>query len=97
MPYLIIRRDKDIPENERENLRKQHREHLKSAGKVLISAGASLSFNGKVIGGVIMLDTNDYEFAESFAKNDPFNKFSETTEIICFRQRWANGSFLGEN
>lgn len=94
MPYLIIRKDKASQEESREQLRAKHRKHLASIGKKLISAGATLDIDKKITGGIIILDTNDYTEAESFANNDPFDQLSEKTEVTYFRQRWINGEFL---
>lgn len=100
MAYLIYAIDKDGIERLREAYRKQHRAHLKSAGKMLIASGALLEEDGAtVIGGISLLDTDSKEVAKKFAYNDPYQKIGirKETKIIRWRKRWLNGKFLGNS
>lgn len=95
--YLIIAKDHKSKEVIRESLREKHREHLKKAGKKLISSGALLNDEGDIIiGGFSILNTQDKTEAESFAFEDPYHKagIRKETQIIRWRQRWKNGSFF---
>ncbi len=97
MPFLIYATDFEGKEKVRENLRDAHREHLKSAGKSILTSGALLADdNITVIGGISLLDTESREEAERFAFEDPFEKagIRERTLVLRWRRRWLDGKFL---
>lgn len=97
MPYLIYALDYENMDKKREEIRNAHREHLRSVGKKLLASGALLAEDGKtVIGGISLLDTDDYEKAKRFAFNDPYQKANirKETKILKWRKRWWEGEFL---
>jgi uncharacterized protein YciI len=97
MPYLIYARDFDNKSELREGLREAHRSRLRAQGKKLLASGALLDNDGKtVIGDISLLDTEDPKEAEAFANEDPFAKagIRQETQILQWRRRWWNGSFL---
>jgi uncharacterized protein YciI len=97
MPFLIYATDFEGKEKVRENLQNAHREHLKSAGKSLLTSGALLADdNITVIGGISLLDTESREEAERFGFEDPFEKagIRERTLVLRWRRRWLDGKFL---
>lgn len=99
MPFLIFANDYEGKEKLRESLRDAHREHIKSAGKSVLAAGALLADDKiTVIGGMSLLDTESREEAEIFAFEDPFEKagIREKTLILRWRRRWLDGEFLGD-
>lgn len=97
MPYLIYALDYENMGATREKIRNDHREHLQSAGKKLLASGALLDEDGKtVIGGISLLDTNDYEEAKKFAFDDPYQKagIRKETKILKWRKRWWEGELF---
>ncbi len=83
---------------QREKIRDEHREHLRSVGKKLLESGALLKDEGDVIiGGVSLLDTDILKEAQDFAIQDPYTKagIRKETKIIRWRRRWVDGEFLG--
>lgn len=97
MPYLIYALDYENMDSIREKMRTEHREHLQSVGKKLLASGALLNEDGKtVIGGISLLDTNDYEEAKKFAFDDPYQKagLRKETKILKWRKRWWEGKCL---
>jgi uncharacterized protein YciI len=98
MPYLILALDHDDKDNIREAMREAHRAYLKKAGKRLLASGALMSGDGEsIVGGMSLLDTEDYDEAEQFANNDPYAGagIRRETQIIRWRKRWWDGQFLG--
>lgn len=96
MPYLIYVLDHDDMDTIRETMRNEHRSHLKSAGKKLLASGALLAEDGNtIIGGMSLLDTEDYEEAQRFAFDDPYQKagIRKEVKIIKWRKRWWEGEF----
>ena len=60
MAYLIYAIDHPGKNDIRENIREQHRQHLRSVGKKLLASGALLDEDGHtVIGGISLLDTDE--------------------------------------
>ena len=99
MPYLILAYDHEGMESIRESLRDQHRAHLKSMGVKLLGSGALLSNDGKkIIGGMSIIDADDFYEAQEFANADPYAiaGIRKETQIIRWRNRWWNGEFLAE-
>ena len=99
MPYLIYAIDKENVDSLREKLRSAHRAHLESVGSRLLASGALLSDDGsEIIGGISLLDTNNREDAEKFAKEDPYSQenIRKNVHIIRWRRRWLDGKFLGD-
>ena len=97
MPYLIYALDHDNMDEVREKIRDEHRAHLKSVGKKLLASGALLGEDEKtVIGGISLLDTEDYEEARQFAFHDPYEKagIRKETNLLKWRKRWWEGEFL---
>ena len=97
MPYLIIAHDYKNQDEIREKLRTAHREYLKSAGTKILASGAILDDEEKnIIGGMTILDTENFSEAKKFADNDPYSKYKirQTVQILKWRKRWWNGKFL---
>lgn len=97
MPYLIYALDYENMETTREMIRDNHRNHLRSVGKKLLASGALLAEDGKtVIGGMSLLDTDNYDEAKIFAFDDPYEKagIRKETKILKWRKRWWEGEFL---
>src|SRR4051812_36198561 len=97
MPYLIYAFDHDGMDTTREMIRDDHRTHLRSVGKKLLASGALLDEDGKtVIGGMSLLDTDNYDEAARFALDDPYQQagIRKETKIIKWRRRWWEGEFL---
>ena len=97
MSYLIYAIDFDDMHERREKIRSAHRDHLRSIGEKLLASGALLDEDGsKVIGGISLIDTDDYAEAERFAFEDPYHKsgIRENTKILKWRKRWWCGEFL---
>lgn len=100
MAYLIYALDHEGMEERREKIRQEHRYHLKMAGKKLLASGALLSEDGaKVIGGISLLDTDNYDEAIQFAFDDPYQKsgIRKETKILKWRKRWWEGEFLSND
>jgi uncharacterized protein YciI len=99
MAYLIYAIDHPNRSEARENIREEHRKHLRSVGKKLLASGALLDDDGQtVIGGISLLDTDNYEEAKKFAIEDPYEKagIRKKLKIIKWRKRWWDGCFLNE-
>ncbi len=99
MPYLILAYDHGGMESIRESLRDQHRAHLKNIGVKLLGSGALLSNDSKkIIGGMSIIDTDDFHEAQEFANTDPYAiaGIRKETQIIRWRNRWWNREFLEE-
>ena len=99
MPYIISAVDHEGKEDLRENLRQEHRAHLKLAGKKLLGSGALLDDEGvKIIGGMSILDTEDKSEAQKFADEDPYSKagIRKVTTVVKWRRRWLEGEFLAD-
>lgn len=97
MPYLIYARDFENMDTRREEIRNEHRNHLRSIGDKLLASGALLDEDGKsIIGGISLIDTNDRIEAEKFAFDDPYEKagIRKETLILRWRRRWWNGEFI---
>jgi hypothetical protein len=97
MCYLIYALDFKDMDEVREKIRSAHREHLRKIGKKLLASGALLDEDGStVIGGISLIDTNDYTEAEQFASQDPYHKagIRKETKILKWRRRWWCGEFL---
>ncbi len=66
----------------RQENRPAHVEYLKSFGKRLFAAGATLDDDENMCGSVVILDLTDKAEAEAFAAGDPYAKaglFESTT------------------
>jgi uncharacterized protein YciI len=98
MPYLVIAHDHENCGEIREKLRESHRDHLRSYGKKLLASGAILDEKKNVIGGMSILDVDEYLEAKKFCDNDPYSKHKirKNIQIVKWRKRWWEGSFLGE-
>jgi len=96
--YLVYVKDFPNMEKTREANRKAHRDFLKQHGNKVLASGALLSEDGKIIGGISLFDTDNWHEAKQFAESDPYTKagIRLETQIIIWRKRWWNGSFLGE-
>ena len=99
MPYIIYAIDKEGQTSLREEMRDNHRKHLASIGPKLLHSGALLDEdNQTIIGGVSIIDTENFEEAEAFANNDPYSQCGIRKEIKIkkWRIRWVNGKFIDE-
>jgi uncharacterized protein len=101
MPYLIyaVNHDHESIETRKKEVQEAHRDHLRGAGKKLLASGALLAEDGKtVIGGLSLLDTDDFSIAEKFALEDPYQKagLRKELKILKWRKRWWEGQFMGE-
>lgn len=98
MPYLIFVTDFPNQEAIREANRQAHRDFLKKHGDKILASGALLDEDGKIIGGISLFDTEDWDEANQFANNDPYAAagIRAETKIIRWRKRWWNGLFLDD-
>ncbi len=97
MPYLIYALDFKNKAKQREKIREAHRTHLRSMGKKLLASGALLDDDGQtVIGGISLIDTDDFAEAQKFAYDDPYAKagIRKETQVLKWRKRWWEGEFL---
>jgi uncharacterized protein YciI len=97
MTYLIYAIDFEEQDDKREEIRIAHRDHLRSIGNKLLASGALLSEDGRtVIGGISLIDTDNFSEAESFALADPYQKagIRKELKILKWRKRWWEGQFL---
>lgn len=72
MPFIILAYDKPDTERLRADLRPQHIAYLSARQGQLLAGGAVLDDDGKAIGGMIIIDTEERATAERFAGDDPF-------------------------
>lgn len=95
MPHLIIAYDHDDKDAERESVRQAHRDYLASFGKKLLSSGALLDEDGRIVGGASLIDTDDRDEAVRFEGDDPYAKagIRKTVQIVQRRLRWWIGNF----
>jgi hypothetical protein len=99
MKYLIYARDHDGMSDKREAHREAHRDHLRSMGTRLLASGALLADDWEtVIGGISLIEVASREEAEAFAASDPYSKagIRKETEVLLWRRRWLDGTFLGD-
>ena len=95
--YLIYAIDFDNMHEIREQNRDAHRKHLSSIGDKLLASGALLDQDGiNVIGGMSLIDTDNYAEAEQFALTDPYSRVGirQDVKILKWRKRWWQGQFL---
>lgn len=86
MPYIVYASDHPQKDTERESVRLGHRQHLGSAGRALLCAGALLSEDGKkVIGGLSIVNCSGHQAAYDFAHNDPYDKANIRNETHILR------------
>lgn len=100
MPYLIYARDFEGMDLQREQLRDAHRNHLRKMGARLLASGALLDQDGTtVIGGISLIDTDDYLEAMQFANDDPYQTagIRKKTLILKWRKRWWEGEFWADS
>lgn len=97
MPFLIYALDYENMDEKREMIREDHRDHLRNVGNKLLASGALLADDGKtVIGGISLFDTDNYDVAERFEYDDPYQKAGIRREIkiLKWRKRWWEGEFI---
>ncbi|MAZ39479.1 MAG: hypothetical protein CMF49_05100 [Legionellales bacterium] len=92
MASIVYAIDKQNKDEEREAIRDEHRAHLKSAGKKLLTSGALLADDGvSVVGGLSIVDIDDEDDVEKFAYDDPYAKANirkETQVLTWTRDIW---------
>lgn len=95
MPFLILAHDHDGMDEKREQVRDAHREYLASYGSKILSSGALLRDDGRIIGGASLFDCHDHAEAVQFEAGDPYAiaGIRATVEIVHWRLRWWLGSF----
>ncbi|MDM0050340.1 YciI family protein [Variovorax sp. J22R115] len=72
MPFIILAHDKPNSERLRAKLRSEHLAYLSARKGQMLAGGALLDQDGKSIGGMIIVDTEDRAAAERFVGEDPF-------------------------
>ena len=93
MPYIIQTRYKADSGDLHAQTRAAHLEYLKLNLGSLLAAGGLIDDDGSgAHGGVIILDTDDREVAESFIANDPFSKAGlfESVNVTRWRKAFFN-------
>ncbi|MDM0084823.1 MULTISPECIES: YciI family protein [Variovorax] len=73
MPFIILAYDKPGAERLRADLRPRHLAYLAARQDQMLAGGAVLDDDGKAIGGMIIVDTEDRAAAERFVGDDPFS------------------------
>jgi uncharacterized protein YciI len=93
MPFMIITMNKPDCESLRTELRTSHLDYLERRQEMLLAGGALLDENGKPVGGLTLIDTEDQQVAERFAHEDPF----QTGQLFASVQimRWRKSFFSG--
>lgn len=97
MAYAIITFDKPRSAKIRTDTRDQHLAYLKKNQHRLLAAGAMLQDDGGTgEGGVILLDTDFRDEAETFIAGDPYTQAGLFEKVIVTRWRKAffDGHFL---
>jgi uncharacterized protein YciI len=90
MPYAIQTVDKPGTAELRLSTRPAHLEYLTARKDKILAGGALLSDDGNTAqGGIILLDTEDRQEAERFAKEDPFTKAGLFEKVTITRWRKA--------
>lgn len=72
MHYAIICIDKPGGQEIRKSNREAHLEHLRNAGRAVISAGPFLDDAGGMCGSLIVYEGRDQAEAEAWAASDPY-------------------------
>ena len=93
MAYIIQTRDKAALGHVRAEWRAEHLEYLNKNLNKLLAAGALIDDDGTGgHGGVIILDTDDRDEAESFIANDPFSRAGlfESVSVTRWRKAFFN-------
>ena len=89
MFYIVLTTDKPNSTEVRASNRPAHLEYLESFGEKLVAGGATLSDDGESpTGSFLLVDMENRDAVEDFARNDPFAKAGlfETTEIRRWRK-----------
>lgn len=73
MPFAIIALDKPGSQALRAALKPAHLDYLTTRQHMMLAGGALLDDSGEPIGGLIVVDTDDPQMAQEFARGDPFN------------------------
>ena len=93
MPYVIQTRYKADSGDLHAQTRAAHLDYLKLNLGSLLAAGGLIDDDGTGgQGGVIILDTDDRDVAESFIANDPFSKAGlfESVSVTRWRKAFYN-------
>ncbi len=93
MPYVIQTRYKADSGDLHAQTRAAHLDYLKLNLGSLLAAGGLIDDDGAGgQGGVIILDTDDRDVAESFIANDPFSKAGlfESVSVTRWRKAFYN-------
>ena len=93
MPYIIQTRYKADSGDLHAQSRAAHLEYLKlNLGSLLAAGGLTDDDGTGAHGGVIILDTDDRDVAESFIANDPFSKAGlfESVSVTRWRKAFFN-------
>ena len=72
MPFAIIAHDAPGTEALRGQLRQAHVDYLRAHVELILAGGALLDEGGRPVGGLLIIDTDDRQTAESFSAADPF-------------------------
>ncbi|ADU35689.1 YciI family protein [Variovorax paradoxus] len=88
MPFAIIALDKPHAEALRAALKPAHLDYLTARQHMMLAGGALLDADGQPIGGLIVVDTDDLQTAQAFAREDPFNsgQLFASVEVMPWRQ-----------
>jgi uncharacterized protein len=95
MAYAIQFLDKPDSAALRASVRPAHIEYLDAHKPLILAGGALLDDDGTGgHGGIILLDTDDRAVAESFVKDDPYQKAGLFAKVTV--TRWRKAFFDGK-
>ncbi|MET3918984.1 uncharacterized protein YciI [Variovorax sp. OAS795] len=97
MPFVIIALDRPGAQALRTALKPAHLDYLIAAQHKMLAGGALLGDEGRAIGGLIVLDTEDRQAAETFAREDPFNSggLFASVQVMPWRKSFFDGLRTG--
>lgn len=93
MPFVILALDKPGSESLRATLRPDHLDYLIARQDLMLAGGAVLDADGKAVGGLIIVDTEDAQAAQGFADGDPFNTggLTASVQVMPWRKSFFDG------
>ncbi|WP_326535223.1 YciI family protein [Pseudorhodoferax sp.] len=88
MPFVILALDKPGAEALRTELRPAHLDYLTARQDAMLAGGAVLDEEGRAIGGLLIVDTEDRAAAERFIGDDPFQQggLFASVRVLPWRQ-----------
>jgi len=88
MPYAIVSHDKPGAHALRASLKPAHLDYLVARQHLLLAGGAILDDQGRAIGALVVVDTDDAREAKAFIAEDPFTTggLFESSQVMPWRQ-----------